>query len=356
MLPPPNNDAKGSSPCYLNFFPKNRFAPSSRMVPIIFIHRGWSPYLYHVLKQARLSNPDAPIYLLGDASNKIFSKLITHEHYLDYFTEAAQFQTYYQHRDTCAYNYTLFAFQRHFILKEFLMARDLTRCFHADSDLMIYCDITAESEKFKHFDCTMTWEPEHFVASPHGSFWNNVETLKTFCAFVMNMYQQKDSENFQRMLGHYENLQRQKQEGGIIDMTALWLFRLNQGAAIGDMQTVIAGTTYDHNINTAQNGQFRYELRQGVKKILWENHVPFGIVSATGQKVRFNALHFQGNAKKYIRKTFLKHSGGGWLQKFWEGLYYVDIQQLARFPDRAAALFKKYFKKLASRPMALPDE
>ena len=47
---------------------------------IIYFHEGFSPYLPFALRQARISNPDARIILLGDYQNRIQG--IQYEHYL----------------------------------------------------------------------------------------------------------------------------------------------------------------------------------------------------------------------------------------------------------------------------------
>lgn len=58
--------------------------------PIILIHRGDSFYLAHTIAQARSSNPDSRLILLGDRSNSFYLG-VEHHRYVDYFDEAREF-------------------------------------------------------------------------------------------------------------------------------------------------------------------------------------------------------------------------------------------------------------------------
>jgi hypothetical protein len=58
--------------------------------PIILIHRGDSFYLAHTIAQARSSNPDGRLILLGDRSNSFYLG-VEHHRYEDYFEEAREF-------------------------------------------------------------------------------------------------------------------------------------------------------------------------------------------------------------------------------------------------------------------------
>jgi len=64
---------------------------------IIYFHEGFSPYLPFALKQARLSNSDARIILLGDIQNRIQG--IQYEHHLlsDYEGRHQEFLDCYRH-------------------------------------------------------------------------------------------------------------------------------------------------------------------------------------------------------------------------------------------------------------------
>lgn len=64
---------------------------------IIYFHEGFSPYLPFALRQARISNPDARIILLGDSENRI--KGIPYEHHLlsDFKSRHQEFLECYRH-------------------------------------------------------------------------------------------------------------------------------------------------------------------------------------------------------------------------------------------------------------------
>src|SRR6516225_1546111 len=105
--------------------------------PIVFIHRGGDSYLGASLTQARVSNPDAEVYLIGDRFNRGFSGVI-HLEWQDYARTAREFAKGYQHRETAEYERVLFWFQRWFILNEALRALQLPGCLYLDSDVLLY--------------------------------------------------------------------------------------------------------------------------------------------------------------------------------------------------------------------------
>jgi len=41
-------------------------------------------------------------------------------------------------------------------------------------------------------------------------------------------------------------------------------------------------------------------MSEGIKTILWKDGVPYGIEVRTGERIRFNSLHFQGKAKQLM--------------------------------------------------------
>lgn len=51
---------------------------------IIFIHKGNSWYLPYTLYQAHVTNPESPIYLIGDKDTEHFPKWINHISYSQY--------------------------------------------------------------------------------------------------------------------------------------------------------------------------------------------------------------------------------------------------------------------------------
>jgi len=117
-------------------------------LPIVFIHYKNKDYLKFSLAQAKVSNPHSTVYLLGDSSNNCYD-FVEHHYFSDYFEGAAKFSKIYRHFNTTSPYYSLFDFQRWFILREFLRAQKLDRCLYLDSDTMLYAELSKEQKKFE---------------------------------------------------------------------------------------------------------------------------------------------------------------------------------------------------------------
>ena len=100
--------------------------------PIIVLHKGSSDYLKICLAQAKFSNPNSRIILLGDETNETLAKQVGAEHYLicNYFSKALEFEKIYKHYSTNSYNFELFCFQRWFVVDEFINSEGLDKFLH----------------------------------------------------------------------------------------------------------------------------------------------------------------------------------------------------------------------------------
>jgi hypothetical protein len=83
-------------------------------------------------------------------------------------------------------------------------------------------------------------------------------------------------------------------------MTAFEKFREREPNKIGETTVIIGASTYDDNINCSDG----FEILHGLKRICWVNGQPFCKHIKSNEKIRFNSLHFQGWAKKYMRKYY----------------------------------------------------
>ena len=262
-------------------------------LPIVFIHYGNKDYLRYSLAQAKRSNPESTVYLLGDATNDCY-EFVEHRPFSNYFEGAAEFAKLYRHFNTLRHYYNLFDFQRWFILREFLDARHLTKCLYLDSDTMLYADVTADRQKFKHFDFTLSRK-----TSGNTFFLNRVEALNEFCKVLTNIYNKKERYFYDKMVAQYAVRRKNNLEGGACDMTAFELYSEAHFGEIGEVALIIDGSVYDPGINDPNPG---FVMRNGIKKVVWKSGDPYGIHSRTGEEIRFNSLHFQGRAKRLMEQ------------------------------------------------------
>lgn len=90
------------------------------MTKIIFVHTGNAYYLELALSQAKISNPNADIILLGDKYNNKYP-YINHFLISDYFESAKEFSEVFFNYSPNKREYELFCFQRWFVIKDFLI-------------------------------------------------------------------------------------------------------------------------------------------------------------------------------------------------------------------------------------------
>ena len=262
--------------------------------PIIFIHRNYSDYLNYSLRQAKESNPESQIYLIGDESNDCYD-FVSHHSMSDYGQESNEFMRIYKHYSTNSYEFELYCFQRWFVLREFLVMNGIDRCLYLDSDIMLYANIKNEHNKFGHFDFTLS----HLFCGC-TFFLYRLEALINFCEFLKDIYKKKDKYNLDRMISQFAVRKKNKLPGGACDMTAFGLYQEEHFGEVGEVSQIIDGSVYDPGITISSPG---FEMVNGIKKVIWKNDKPYGIYLKTGKEIKFNSLHFQGNTK-FLMKDY----------------------------------------------------
>ena len=262
-------------------------------IPVIFFHVGNPQYLRMSLMQAKERNPDSRIILFGDQTNNNYS-FVEHINIRDYETEASKFSNIYEHLSTNNKHFELLCFNRWFVINEYAKKTGLEKFFYCDSDVMLYCDITEEYEKFK--DCRFTLT--HNISAGIGYF-NDMSAIDEYCSLCMDIFSKKEKFWYDKCCSHYADLQRNNRGGGVCDMTVWAFFRtdtFNNPGIVGETSQIINNSAFDHNINQ-QDG---YEMENGVKKIYWRGEDPYCKNIRLDRLVKFNCLHFQGLRGKQL--------------------------------------------------------
>ena len=262
-------------------------------IPVIFIHKGDHFYLNYSLNQIKITNPETPVYLITDS--------ITHKHshviYVDinkYLTEAKEFAKIYKHMSTNGFDNELFCFQRWYILKEFCEDKKLDSVLYLDSDLLLYCNIEQTFHKYDHFDFTISKK-----LSPHCCYFPSISKLKKFCDFIPKLY--LDPNYIDRFLTKHQYHLTNNLNGGVCDMTAFNEYQKEQDVNALDLSMITNNEIFDDNINDADG----FEMKDGIKFLLFDKGYYHGTIKETGQRIKFNTLHFQGPAKKNIADYYL---------------------------------------------------
>lgn len=283
--------------------------PVPSPVPIVFVHEGYSFYLEFSLRQARHTNPDSPLHLIGDARNNRFpfvqhlpvSSLIEQDY--------RHFGEVYTHASPNQLRYELFCFRRWFLLRELMHRQQYLLAFMADSDVMIYDQLAHSASRMIRQSCLAAYNSGADCdwvnsASGHSSFWTR-EGIDQFCQFLLRIYSHPDYRPLLDTIRSQNHLVTN--EAGISDMTALYLFMKQQRGKILNLSKFRRGRAFDHNVGTATNYNLcEYALDHGIKRIVWlEQNTPVCFNKLCQQPVLMVTLHFQGPTKRVIHRHYV---------------------------------------------------
>jgi hypothetical protein len=270
-------------------------------VPIIFIHRGSSWYLWHTLRQARITNPESEILLVSDTFEPAWGAFARHVPIAAHFDEARRFASIYRHLSLNGYEYELFCFQRWFALQAVIEQHVSTPCVYLDSDVMVYDDLSSLQGRFSQFDLTVTRGK-----TPQNVFIRDRMAVARFCEFITDTYTRHTDQLAER----FEVYRSQHARGGICDMTSFDDYRKQHPERVGEMFEISDGAIYDNNLNASEG----FEMGGGIKRLFWRAGKPYGKHIESGALVRFHTLHFQGGAKMLIPHYASQRNLGYYMQ------------------------------------------
>ena len=271
---------------------------------IVFIHAGYSPYLEFTLRQARAADPGAEIVLLGDAENDRFPFL----RHVDatvppYRAAAAEAERAYEHLSTNGRETALRWLQRWFWLRTWLRDEPDRTVVTLDSDVLLFApeaelDAAVGGAAFAgclpHDQGGYRW-----TLGPCVTAWRP-GTVEAFCDFAVRSY--AEPELRARYAEKWAHHQAHGIEGGVVDMTTLYLFAQTLGTdRFANLVAVRGGAACDQNLTSAENHYpGEYAMEGAAKAVHWRRGLPYGRNLRLGTEVRFQALHLQGHAKRLI--------------------------------------------------------
>ena len=262
------------------------------MIPVVYIHLGELPdYLFSSMKQAiALGNK---VVLISDNSVQLDG--IDYESYQNYLAETDRFEQLYEHMSTNSSAFEKICIKRWIILANYVAAKNLNHCYYSDSDVMLYCKVDDYPEYYAAYDATYTL-PEYqenyrWTASACCSYWK-LATLQAFKKFILDIYLPENKSALQEKWNYH---QQNKIAGGVCDMTLLYLF--HQKINFLSLSKVNQNKAFDQNHLDGEN-YFKQEyemifdakIGKSVKKIFWENNLPYAYNLRLKQKIKFLAL------------------------------------------------------------------
>ena len=257
--------------------------------PIVFIHSFNHPYLPLSLWQARQSNPDSEIFLIGDGWNAHFGFLVTHINAAQYSTSAREFASHFKNFSTNPHHFELVCLQRWFILEEFMKAKGFENCLYLDSDILLYGNSTEDGQSYSSFGMTISG------ISGHSNFINKLGDLREFCSFIREAYVKPNG--LQILEEKYRLFRETHEAGGISDMTFFTSFKEKFPDKILDISKPLNGMVYD--IAMAYIEFFPNE--NGIKKVERELDGKIKIRQRGVGEIELRSLHFQGEAKRFMK-------------------------------------------------------
>ena len=260
-------------------------------VPIIVIHIGHASQIVPALYQARLWNPESPIFYISDR-DYCGIDYVEYVPLLEHAGSASRLAGIYRHKHELSgrEDVELICLERWLILLDFLNARKIKSCFCMDSDVMLYCDISLESGRFSPFDATLSR-----LFAGGELFINNIDILEGFQEFLFQMYSDPASRAFQWWQG----------EPTITDMHCLNYFFLRHEPGrwkIADSTDCSLGGVFGHNIWSEPD--YEKDRETSAMRIWWKDGQPYGYHLKRKELIRFCSLHFQGVSKDLLVEYF----------------------------------------------------
>lgn len=256
-------------------------------LPIIFMHRGDDEYLTYSLRQAKLSNPQSPVYLLGKETNRKFGGAgIVHVLMDHYMQTARSFAKVYQHMHVMSYEYNLFCFQRWFILRDFMRKHGMQGCFYLDSDVMLYTNIS--KPEYRVFSMEFAWTS--FVG---------IDTLDRFCNLIMKYFVHPPL--FRQLIQKTIEYDQVIEGIPLVSDMVLCLLYFRNYSGHPHTHGTFGDSFFDENVNRP----LWTESLDNKKKVYVIQGMLYCKNEATGGVMRVNSLHFQGLKSKGYMKDFL---------------------------------------------------
>ena len=199
-----------------------------KTLPILFVHSGKQWYLKKTIRMAEAYNDE--VFLLGDRSNQMFCRNWIAQDSLNQ-KRFLEFKKVYRHMSSNLYEFELNCFKRFYLIYEFMIQQDICECIMLDSDLCSFVSYLKLDFVQSGFDAAYSipekQEPFVWAGSPHMSYWK-VEGLKQFLEFIEDSYKN----NIELLERKYQYHKESGKDGGICDMTLLYLWMKNGTARI----------------------------------------------------------------------------------------------------------------------------
>jgi hypothetical protein len=271
-------------------------------VPVVFISKtlGGGTSLLPISTECASKNND--VVLLGDEGNKEFCKgeFIPFERYNSGYKE---FEELYIHLSTNNPAVEKFCISRWFILRDFMNDNNVEMVFHADWDVLCFADITKDSHRFQHLDCALS------ARTTGGQSFFSKEGINKVFDYILKLYKNKDSFEFQRLAQNFNLRQKFGLHGGVCDMNFLEHYaRYEAHHAVGELSLVSHNPQdyfYELHMGVAEGFESEHGPDGRLRKVYkFKDGIPYSKHLRTGRDIPFATVHFQGSHKHLMEEFY----------------------------------------------------
>jgi hypothetical protein len=282
------------------------FTKSKDTIPVIFIHWGNADFIKHSLWQAKQFNKR--VILLADPSTQHYENLGIEWHNIDDYSKSSKyFASIYVHISSAPYEFEIKCFQRWFALEEFMRINNIPIAFHAESDVMLYCDISKEyANNFKKHDASLIYEGPY--RGGMVSYWN-AKGIKSLTDYFINYYNNKNI--IEEALKNYKKDDPGTHYQDDSPLMAYFARANKTTIEIGEINKIINSAIFDftvwaerHEEEDGSSVYFTTKIETNssfkIKDIHWINNLPSCYSPTLKKHIRFKSLHFQGSHKNFM--------------------------------------------------------
>lgn len=273
-------------------------------IDCVIVHTGYKEYLKINLLITGKTNH---VYLIGDASCQHLDSLpnVTFININKYLNKNNHLKEKFVNYSSNSSQFEWLCFERVFIIHQFLLEYNLSRCFHIDSDNILLRNINEYkfNKEIAYCKCK-NYHNERMSNSIHAGLLN-VHFCEQFTQLYTDIYCNKTKiDLIKNKINYHTNENGTYYRGGICDMTLYYLL-----ADIIDVQNLLLPNDNYVFINNINNGE-GWELKNQYK--LLHNKLEIDVTSNTIIDItsnhRYNIfnIHFQGNAKTLMNENLIK--------------------------------------------------
>ena len=278
---------------------------------MVVIHHGYRPYLKTVLDHSRANGNFT--CLIG-SEPRLAS--LCDEFFLDENIVIPGYEAFaksYTHMSSNPQAFELLCFKRFYLLQHLVHAKNLPYVWMIDSDVLVMENLSNFTNYFvtECYDASLSTRVQDdldFDSSTHCSFWTKA-ALNEFVRFLDHFY---DCDITPLLFKKYEHHLKNNIDGGICDMTAMFLWQERTSYKIfNSANSYLHNLPFiDHNMHLDRNyadTEFPLAFKINIKQIELQN-IPqkdkkikkVAVRSISGKVYPVIALHFSGKSKKYL--------------------------------------------------------